>query len=185
LESVAPETNLTIATAEEIASVPESWDDVLFKIQSYLLAWRIGDEDWLLQSAREILESTRKRISAEPHLGRTGVAIEEADAFLCQWFAQLSDQSSSDRYAPSLEERVAFLLGAPRGDPFPLSDAIQLSGALRQGTLNFARALTPSRPPESRAITMQTSLSRLPSFRLIAGWFLLIGLLLVLFLLTH
>jgi hypothetical protein len=46
-------------------------------------------------------------------------------------------------------------------------------------------ALEPRRVPETYRTTMQTSLSHLPSFRLIAGWFALIAGLFAAFLLTH
>jgi hypothetical protein len=50
---------------------------------------------------------------------------------------------------------------------------------------NLERALTPQRPPETYLTTMETSLTRLPSFRIVAGWFALIAGLIVAFIFTH
>jgi hypothetical protein len=46
-------------------------------------------------------------------------------------------------------------------------------------------SLTTQRPPETRPMTMETSLSRLPSFRMIAGWFVIIALIVLAFIFTR
>jgi hypothetical protein len=43
----------------------------------------------------------------------------------------------------------------------------------------------PARAPELGIETMQTSLSRLPSIRMVAGWLLLVALLFLTFIFTH
>ena len=50
---------------------------------------------------------------------------------------------------------------------------------------DFQKALIPQRPLETRLNTMETSLSKLPSIRIIAGWILLIVGLALAFILTH
>jgi hypothetical protein len=45
--------------------------------------------------------------------------------------------------------------------------------------------LVPQRPPETHPMTMETSLDRLPSFRMIAGWFVLIALIVLAFIFTR
>jgi len=45
--------------------------------------------------------------------------------------------------------------------------------------------LVPQREPETHPMTMETSLTRLPSFRIIAGWFLLIALIVLAFIFTR
>jgi hypothetical protein len=49
----------------------------------------------------------------------------------------------------------------------------------------IAKALFPQRPLETHLTIMETSLSRMPSFRIIAGWFLLITSLVLAFIFTH
>ena len=102
-------------------------------------------------------------------------AIEEADRFLLRWFEKVGPEN--------IEQTLLF--GAPAGQRPDLSDREKTGKLLREGALNLARARTPSRPPETRPMKMQTSLSRLPSIRLIGGWIVLIGLLFLAFVLTH
>ena len=45
--------------------------------------------------------------------------------------------------------------------------------------------LVPQRPPETRPMTMETSLNHLPSFRMIAGWFVIIALIVLAFIFTR
>jgi len=45
--------------------------------------------------------------------------------------------------------------------------------------------LVPKREPETHPMTMETSLTRLPSFRILAGWFLLIALIVLAFIFTR
>jgi hypothetical protein len=45
--------------------------------------------------------------------------------------------------------------------------------------------LVPQRPAETHPMTMETSLDRLPSFRMIAGWFVLIALIVLAFIFTR
>jgi hypothetical protein len=45
--------------------------------------------------------------------------------------------------------------------------------------------LVPQRPPETHPMTMETSLNHLPSFRMIAGWFVIIALIVLTFIFTR
>jgi hypothetical protein len=51
--------------------------------------------------------------------------------------------------------------------------------------VDLDKALCPQRPPETMLHTMETSLSRLPSFRIVAGWIVLIVGLFLAFVFTH
>jgi hypothetical protein len=51
--------------------------------------------------------------------------------------------------------------------------------------VDMEKALYPERPQETTLITMETSLSRLPSFRIVAGWIVLIVALFLAFIFTH
>src|SRR5688572_14388448 len=179
---MATETKREIAFEPKAVPHSDIWDEVQSLVSAYLAAWRVRQED----RSREIVQSARQRVAENPELSPTQAAIEAADLFLRNWFTQLPAPNLSaeipDKGVP-LETRIALVYGSPEGGHF--ADRTQVIAALRQGALNAARARVPSRPPETRAIAMQTSLSRLPSIRLIAGWFLLIGLLFLAFFLTH
>jgi hypothetical protein len=45
--------------------------------------------------------------------------------------------------------------------------------------------LVPQREPETHPMTMETSLTRLPSLRIIAGWFALVALIVSIFIFTR
>jgi hypothetical protein len=51
--------------------------------------------------------------------------------------------------------------------------------------LPAANEMATQRAPETRPMTMETSLSRLPSFRMIAGWFVIITLIVLAFIFTR
>lgn len=55
----------------------------------------------------------------------------------------------------------------------------------RQGWQLFERTGQPQRPLETHLTTMHSSLTHLPSFRMIAGWFILVGGSILAFALTH
>jgi hypothetical protein len=65
------------------------------------------------------------------------------------------------------------------------TDASKLAQAYTRGARATLQSLQPQRPPITRPMVMQTSLTRLPSFRIIAGWFVLIALLVLAFILTR
>ena len=57
--------------------------------------------------------------------------------------------------------------------------------AVLRSELPAVENLTTQRPPETYPMTMETSLSRLPSFRMIAGWFVIIALIVLAFIFTR
>lgn len=63
--------------------------------------------------------------------------------------------------------------------------AIEGLGKAPLDGVDMEKALYPERPRETTLITMETSLSRLPSFRIVAGWIALIFVLFLSFIFTH
>ena len=158
------------------------------RVHAYLAAWRIGGEEWLRDCSHEIMSAVGERLAREPSSSPERMAIEEADRFVNSWLTQFVPEGAAAPVTEGgipLQSRLAVLYGIPPNARLPLEDRVQAVGAMRQGLLNSKAARTVTRPPETRAMRMQTSLSRLPSTRIIAGWFLLAALLFVVFLLTH
>jgi hypothetical protein len=156
----------------EIDKRSAEWEEALARVQAYLSAWRLdaGEaHDW----AREIVRLARRQ--PVPKGSELEMAIAEADIFLKGRFEQVGGED--------VEQRL--MVGATVNQTFDFGNREQIANILREGALNLARARTPSRPPETLPMTMKTSLSRLPSIQLIAGWVVLIGLLFLTFLLTH
>ena len=108
-------------------------------------------------------------------------ARERVDAYLRAW-----------RLPDAVREEVAAAVMASiearfdRDSQKEIRVAIEESeNALRSRLANEIPPLTPNRAPETHPMTMETSLTRLPSFRIIAGWFLLIALIVLAFILTR
>jgi hypothetical protein len=177
----------SIATEVESSGVATNTEELFLRVRAYLSVWRIGGAEWLEDCAREIADHAAKRLAVEPGATAELIAIDEADAFLRDWFGTVdrANQQNHDSRGVPLETRIALAFGSPPGDEVRFADRTQVIAALRQGELNAACAFAPSRPPETRAMVMQTSLSRLPSIQLIGGWCLLIALLVLAFFLTH
>jgi hypothetical protein len=172
LESVVTE----IPGAKPVAEIDKDnagWEEILARVQAYLSAWRLGDPEWSRDCAREIVRVARRETVAKG--SEVQVAIEEADRFLNRWFEKVGSEN--------IEQKLLF--GAPANSRLDLGNREQMADILRHGAMNLARAKTPARLPETRPMTMQTSLSRLPSIRLIGGWIVLIALLFLAFVLTH
>jgi hypothetical protein len=181
----------TVTTEPEIAGEPENlsrpgeWEEAHSRVRAYLAAWRIGDQESRQNCSSEIIQLARKRVTAVPGLTPLEAAMDQADEFLASWFVPSADPASQNHSSGlSTEARIALLLGSP-GGALNFADRTQMIAASRQGALTCTQARVPGRSPEMRAMTMQTSLSRLPSIRLIGGWIGLIGLLILSFFLTH
>jgi hypothetical protein len=108
-------------------------------------------------------------------------ARERVDAYLRAW--RLPDAVREEVAAAAMASIEARFDGDPQKD---IRVAIQeAENALRSQLANEIPPLTPNRAPETHPMTMETSLTRLPSFRIIAGWFLLIALIVLAFILTR
>jgi hypothetical protein len=171
LESAVAEIPGTKPVAE-IDKRSAEWEEALARVQAYLSAWRMGDAE-ARDCAREIVRLVRRQPVARG--SEIEVAIKEADRFLNGRFEKVG--------AENIEQRL--LLGGTVNQTFDFRNHEQITHILREGALNLARARTPARPPETLPMTMKTSLSRLPSIRLIGGWVVLIALLFLAFVVTH
>lgn len=165
MESAVLENRGTATSAE----TPE-WREAEQRVAAYLAAWKFGDTAWARDCAREIIASAQQ--SAVPPGREIEAAVEHADEFLKGWFEK-----------PDAAE--ALLFGEALNKPLDFCNRAQIADLLGEGQVNMGRARVPARPPETRPMTMQTSLSRLPSIRLIAGWIVLVALLFLVFVLTH
>lgn len=58
-------------------------------------------------------------------------------------------------------------------------------GDWRAGWERFEKTREPQRPMETYLTEMESSLTRLPSFRMVAGWFAVVGVAILAFIFTH
>ena len=164
MEAVA-EKRITLDSTDKIDLQPPAWDEALVRVQAYLGATRVGDAEWARNCAQEVVNSAME--GNIPEGREMEAALREADEFL-KGLAQDESEVS--------EEIIKLLV-------FGVSANGTLGQEQRERLLTQIKI--PARPPETPSMRMQTSLSRLPSIRLIGGWIVLIALLFVVFLLTH
>jgi hypothetical protein len=175
LESIIEQSSFRATVGQPLVSQAENWEEVRFKIEAYLRAWRFP---YRSENLAEILRSAKDRAKMEPELCRTEIAIEEADKLI----QSHSKNASCGEYdgAVSIEERLALLIASSRG-----TNSFENPLAYQEAGKKLQLALHPQRPLETHPMTMKTSLSRLPSFRLIAGWAAVVILLVLIFIFTH
>ncbi len=164
MEAVA-ENRSTLDSVDKVDPGDTAWDEARVRVQAYLTGRRLGDGEWVRNCAGQILHSCRQsNISQGSELE---AALREADRLLNHLGAH--DAGGSLEFV-----RPLFFPRPPNGH----FEQEQLEALLGQ-------VKVPARPSETRPMRMQTSLSRLPSIRLIGGWIVLIALLFLVFLLTH
>jgi len=187
LESGVDEKWGRLTVSRESGAEQVDWDEVRFKIECYLRAWRFREDDAFRELVRSILSSAQSRVAENPHINPARIAIEETDQFLEAWWKRTLAQSIE---APDdinwTRQQVALLLAyLPTKSQREFLSADPDLSAYRQASIKLRLARQPQRPAESCPDRMRTSLSRLPSFRLIAGWFLFAVLLFLTFIFTH
>jgi hypothetical protein len=182
VESVAINEEYAAAGAKALSQSDQFAEQLASGVRAYLSLWRLGDEEWLRECSHDIVQAALHRSRSEPGANPSELIFAEVESFLGRYFAQLAP-GENDQSSIALASRAALIFGAPEQSTF--SDPVQLRAAFLQGRMNYGAARVPSRPPETRATTMKTSLSRLPSIRLIGGWILCVLLLILTFILTH
>jgi hypothetical protein len=183
VESIATERKLVAGVLPGSETNGPMWGEVSSRVEAYLAAWQIGDEKWRHEAVGQIMEAARRRWALEPEVPLLQVAVDAAD----EWLGEVLRRPYSGEAGEGAlaQAGLALALGRPIATQIDPAEPAQVAGALRQGELRAELLRGPTRAPESRAMKMQTSLSRLPSIRLIAGWAFLVALLFVVFFVTR
>jgi hypothetical protein len=161
-------------------------NEALRKVEAYIRAWRLPDE-----MAQEVVTSSVVRAAAlltnDGSADPTRTAIAEAEKVLRERLNKmLGGALGEDANEISVEERAA-LLWARLPDLWArdANDAAALAAAYSKGLSAMKLAQQPQRLPQTHPMVMQTSLTRLPSFRIVAGWFALVVLIILAFIFTR
>jgi len=85
----------------------------------------------------------------------------------------------------SVDERFAMLVAGLPDRWHDEHDPSALRAAFEQGMRDAQLALAPTRPIQSNVSTMEPTLSKLPSLRIVLGWFALILALILAFIFMH
>jgi hypothetical protein len=186
MASVLEETNAPVTGLQSNGASGKGWDEARLRLECYLRAWRLPRER-RRELSEKILGSVRARLADESATEILPAVIAEADKLLA---ARLRDiaMSSSDAGDNKIgvEDRVKLLFaGLPETWEADGSDLRIDQVAYARATAAVQTAHNPQRAPETHPMKMRTSLTRLPSLRMIAGWFLLITLLFLAFIVTH
>jgi len=185
LESTIDQTEVRIIPERIHSSPSQNWDEVRSRIENYLRAWDIPGLSLSPELTSAAFESVRNRISREPGLEAIEVAITETDLLLQTRLKEvLTDETSTRGGIFSTDLRLALLwAGLPEISETPTS--IRVHDRLKQARAELQLCEAPGRPMETFPKRMRTSLKRIPSFRLVGGWCLVIILLVLAFVFTH
>lgn len=176
LESATAQ-NETRVTPDEVRAQPvPDWNSICTRIQDYLRAWGSGSFGLSPDLLPRILESVQAKLSADSTLDAMKLAIDESDLLLKEhWAREGKERTNGHTNWASNDLRSALVLrNFIQTDDNNLSEGEELR-----------RYLAPRRPMETFPQRMRTSLTRIPSFRLVGGWCLVIVLLVLTFIFTH
>ena len=182
MESIVEEPRSTLS--ETGFTLPQGEREQLqARVQSYLRVWRIPA---LVQRELipEIMRSVELTLGRESSACAHRVTIESAETILKsrlnQWVGGLD---VTDRGIAASDRMSMLCSSLP--EKLGRCDSNELSRSFSEGAVGAARVRQSNRSPETHLTTMQTSLSRLPSFRMVGGWFLMIVGTVLIFILTH
>jgi hypothetical protein len=150
------------------------------KVDAYLRAWRLPEG-----VREELAEMAVTCAEGEADISRA--AIAHADRLLHGRLNEmLGNALAAEEQGISVQERAAMLWGGlPELWRKGGVDTVALSAAYSRGALAAALSQHTQRPPETYPMTMETSLSRLPSLRMVGGWFLIIAAVVLIFIFTR
>ena len=156
------------------------------RVAAYLRIWKMPQSvaDELIEIA---VSAAYGRIRSDPDASIEQTIMEETERLLGQHLREMFGNGSHlNETEPTEHDRLAILWGglAEKWRSKPLEPA-QFLDEYASG-LNATRLTQqPQRLAETQPMVMQTSLQRLPSFRMVGGWFALIALLVLAFIFTR
>jgi hypothetical protein len=150
------------------------------QLDAYLRAWRLPDS-----VSDELADMAMACAEGEPDLSRA--VITHADRLLhTRLNEMLGNALATEEQGISVDQRAAMLwAGLPELWRKEGADPIALSTAYARGAVAAKLSQHTQRPPETHPMTMETSLSHLPSLRMIGGWFLIIAAIVLAFIFTR
>ncbi len=187
LESATEQKRIRISSDADVPSQPDLWDEVRRKIECYLRAWNFRDPCLAQELVAPVLLAVQRRVSADSGLNPIQISIEETDRLLGDRLEEILGQTKErENGGISTQQRVVLMVSdLPEKwqvDIFPTAAA---ADQYQKAKANFETMQPTRRPMENLSSRMRTSLSRLPSFRLIGAWGLVVILLVLTFIFTH
>jgi hypothetical protein len=176
VEAVAEQNRIEVGGSEPEARA---------RIEAYLRAWKLPPP--IIEEILTTMDCAETGTLGQPESNPRRTACENAERILRARLAEwLGNNFAPGNPSISVEERVAMLwAGLPEKWQKNINDTVELAKACSQGERALRLTQEPQRPPETQPMTMETSLTRLPSFRIVAGWFALIALIIFAFIFTR
>lgn len=173
----------------------EEWNGAYEKVENYFKALRVRNKLLRGQLVSKVLDRAIARAAADPVSSTTELALEEMEALISEWYADVLDEPVEDSKALlTTRGRLALLLADMPGrwqdqflKPGPWPE--EFVNAMRAGFLrarpDFQFSEMTPRPLELGAITTLSNLGNLPYFRILFVWVCFALLLVILFRITH
>lgn len=188
MEIVVEQNRIEVSRPNRTARSPREWEEARAKAEAYLRAWKLpaGIVEELTTAA---LDCARSQCECDSKIDPMCAALEDARSLLRDRLNEMHGNAlrgEKEEEGISHHQCAAILWsGLPEQWAGEGTNASKLAEAYTRGERATVQSLQPQRPPITRPMVMQTSLTRLPSFRIIAGWFVLIALLVLAFILTR
>jgi hypothetical protein len=118
----------------------EQWNAAYVRVEDYLRAHRIHNRLHQSRLIQEILERAARRHEEDPSLIPTVLAVEETEAMMDRWFADMLDLRDQPHERIAIDGRLALLLcDGPQKWPYAFLDERQIpddfAHAMRAGVI--------------------------------------------------
>ena len=160
---------------------PPRVEELRQSLRDYFRAWRLP-EAWQEELLAETMWAVRDDLARDPAGDLRELAFEKAERAIQERLNEVLRGARENEGPLSPEERLALLCAGPLTER---DAASELRAAFTSAVRLLDSAKAPARPPETHLAGMETSLTRLPSIRMVTGWIVLIVLLFLAFVFTR
>jgi hypothetical protein len=183
-------------TPGQLAGRPlEEWNAAYLKVESYFHALRLRNNVLLGELVLSVIERATQRAPQEPERSATEIATDEMDKLLAQWFRDvLQESATGSAQILSTRGRLALVLADMptrwqdqflRPGPWPEEFVNAMRTSYLDAGPDFQLARMSPRPLDLGPIGTLTNLSRLPFWKMLSFWLLLLLILVAIFVLSH
>ena len=191
------ESTLTAASkpGELAGRTLDEWNAAYEQVESYFKALRVENKLLRGQLVSQVLDRAMRRAPAEPNAATIELALEEMDAVITEWYAEVLDEPvEKSKALLSTRGRLALMLVDMPGrwqdqflkrGPWPEEFVSAMRAGFLRARPDFQFSEMTPRPLELGAITTLTNLGNLPYFKMVFIWICFALLLVILFQMTH
>ena len=173
----------------------DEWNAAYEKVENYFKALRVENKLLRGQLVSRVLDRAMRRAAVEPDTSTIVLALQEMDAVITEWYAEVLDEPiEKSKALLGTRGRLALLLADMPGrwqdqflkpGPWPEEFVSAMRASFLRARPDFQFSEMTPRPLELGAITTLTNLGNLPYFRMIFTWLCFAIVLVILFRMTH